>query len=189
MEPKYFSDAYITITCEGFRNPIYNGEWGGFYVTTFDGEPSSLQIETSDEIKFVKEDMEPRVIPNNNLVVQPQSFVVGKFSIWTIFLESPLPMEKECYIKFYLPTDLVFSPESVKGTGLFQPSEDLTEIDADQAPYNPDDTPSPSILFKGCMNENELLGQKPSCSLIVDRISTPIMIKDSEAFIVEIYKD
>ena len=56
------SGEEITITCDGFKNPIYQKEWPGFRVSYFDDEPAASQIETSGNLFFDATKFTPAVI-------------------------------------------------------------------------------------------------------------------------------
>ena len=49
---KTVSGAPISITCIGFRNPIYQGSWSGFRIAVFDSEQTKRRIEVSEDVSF-----------------------------------------------------------------------------------------------------------------------------------------
>lgn len=42
-------------------------------------------------------------------------------SQWTLSLDLPVPLGRECYIKMYLPVDLEYEFQSVEADGIFLP--------------------------------------------------------------------
>jgi len=47
MPANCISGSDITINCKGYKNPIYQDSWAGYYVETYDDEPVSRLIEKS----------------------------------------------------------------------------------------------------------------------------------------------
>lgn len=92
-------------------------------------------------------------------------------------------------MKLFLPDDLSYKREQVIGTGFFQPNDgnniiDLNGIDVERDPA----TGYRSLVIPACMLK-DFVGYSPTGGLEVSTISTPVAIKDSKKFKVEIYKD
>ena len=84
MLPDKISGAEISITCQGFRNPIFQDMWSGFRLSVFDSEENKRQIEVSDDVEFDATEMLPGVIPPNYVTIAPTIFTIGSFSIWVL---------------------------------------------------------------------------------------------------------
>ncbi len=129
------------------------------------------------------------------MTLSPENFVVNSKSPWDLTLSPPIPLEEGCWVKIYLPNDLTFDYKSVLGEGFFQPDPDPTkavsllnfnqndvlERDGEEVAYR-------SIVIEACTLEDKL-GFSPQGSLRISDVSTPIAIKTSDVFFVEIYKD
>ena len=69
MLPEKISGAEITITCQGFKNPIYQAEWSGFRLSVFDSEDIRRRIEVTEEFAFDATKLSPSVIPPNFITI------------------------------------------------------------------------------------------------------------------------
>jgi len=96
-------------------------------------------------------------------------------------------MELKCYVKLFFPSDLRFDFQQITAQGLFKPKRG-NQLTMDNMVYNPLDSPSPSITWKGC-NDFNGVGLESYGRLLVSQFSTPGQIKDSGDFKVFIYKD
>ena len=134
-------------------------------------------------------DYQPNEFPDDRLSILPKIDVVNSLSEWTLTLSIPFPLDTECYVKFYLPNDLEFARERLKGKQLFRPSYHSDIINLDELIINPQDVGGyRSVVIPACRLE-EWVGFSPQGSLFVKSIGTPPAIKNSEPFRVEIYKD
>lgn len=111
----------ITIECEGFKNPIYQDEWDGFYVEAWDDEPIAKLIERSIPTILDTRAYEPATMPARVLQVEPFDTTVNTKSSWTLSLAPTVPLGEECYIVLLLPYDLEYSFEFVEAEGIFLP--------------------------------------------------------------------
>ena len=96
----------ITIFCKYFRNPIYQDQWHGFFVNTYDNEKPSAAIEMSDSTYLDAVDFLPSIITKRNFLVQPDDNVISTESEWLFTLEPQIPMEQGCYIRLWMPVDI-----------------------------------------------------------------------------------
>lgn len=109
LPEKISGGAEISIICQGFKNPIYQGLWEGFTITIVDSEPSENAISNSGLLSFDAIGMEPALIPLNGLTIAPTVFKIGTYSTWLFSLtDFPIPLETKCYVKLYIPPDLAF---------------------------------------------------------------------------------
>ena len=116
--------------------------------------------------------------------IQPSNLEIGTDSTWTIFLAVPIPMELECYVKIYYPSDLVFTFNTITAQGFFRPPSS-DNLSSENMEHN---TEEKFMVFEGC-NKFNGVGEEPYGRLIIDSLRTPGQIKDSGSFKVEIYKD
>ena len=166
----------------------------GFQVTLLDDELIRKIIEKSYSLTLDASDYLPITFDDRYLTILPTNPVINTISEWSLTLTPPIPLDTGCYIKLYLPNDLTFAYERAEGKGFFQPAEDNSNIEI--LSYTPDDTlvkdgievTYRSVVIEGCQME-EKVGFSPQGSLNIWSISTPIAIKESDSFYVEIYKD
>ena len=69
MLPEKISGVEISITCQGFKNPIYQDQWGGFYISVFDSEEIRRRIEVTEDFAFNALGLQPSVIPPNYITI------------------------------------------------------------------------------------------------------------------------
>jgi hypothetical protein len=110
----------LTITCSGFRNPIYQKIWKGFIISFFDNEgteTTSAKFSTGNLIEASSADVAldtlnftPATIFVENVALTPTIYKVNEFSVWTIALNGkfPIPLELGCYVELLIPKDLPF---------------------------------------------------------------------------------
>ena len=99
----------LTVTCEGFRNPISLGEWPGFHFQFFDSEPIPASIEVSDSVSMFTDGYLPAEINAANLNIQPSIVKIAEFSVWTVTLtEFPIPLNTGCFVELIIPGDLTY---------------------------------------------------------------------------------
>jgi hypothetical protein len=120
MTPECISGETVIIECRDFRNPIYQKKWNGFYVITYDDEPSPKPIERSQSSYLDAEDYRATEIDKSNMRIQPANLEIASESQWTFYVEVPIPMGLGCYIKFYYPSDLIFKQENLTAQGFFK---------------------------------------------------------------------
>ena len=97
-------------------------------------------------------------------------------------------MDTICFVKLYLPEDLSYKKNQVIGTGFFQPNVGNNIIDINTIKTRLDDDGYRSLVLPACKLD-DFVGYSPTGGLEVSSISTPVAIKDSKKFKVEIYKD
>jgi hypothetical protein len=115
-------DVEIEINCPGFYNPIYQGQWFGFFINTFDNEaPNYKAIENSDRNAMLDaSNFTPYPISIDEFFVTPSDNTVNTYSEWTMQLNVGVPLEKECYIHLHMPLDFDFKFESLEVSGIFR---------------------------------------------------------------------
>lgn len=105
------------------------------------------------------------MIPNSEFKINPSNSSVATFSQWTLSLTVTVPISTQCYIRFYLPQDLVYDPQTILASGIFMKPDLSSELRPSdlQVIYKTADgrIPKSSIIFQGC-NELTTLGIKPS---------------------------
>lgn len=115
IDDSYVQNSEITISCKGFRNPIYPGLWNGFalyvYDIYFEGS-----IKTSrprqNLIMFVKDatldtsQYSAVTIVTSNFHVTLSDPLINTPSWLILNLDVPTPLDETCYIKITLPRDL-----------------------------------------------------------------------------------
>jgi hypothetical protein len=146
MDSSCIRDTEITIECEGFYNPIYQKEWEGFRVITYDNETTPKPIERSEPAALDATGYSPAVVFPNDMKVQPSDLHINTASQWTVFIKMPIPMELGCYVKLYYPSDVIFDFQSIQAQGFFKP-ERGDYLNEDNMVWNTSDSPSPSITF------------------------------------------
>jgi len=66
MKSKCIRGTKITIKCEQFYNPIYQKEWDGFHIVTYDAEKRPKRIDTSESATLDATDYKPtRIFPED----------------------------------------------------------------------------------------------------------------------------
>ena len=80
-----------------------------------------------------------------------------------------IPMEFDCWIELFLPSDFNVDPQEVIASGIFMPTEWDQWIDISQlviTPADPPTIPKGSVMFDGCKSVSGL-GVEPFGSLQV----------------------
>lgn len=100
------SGKQIQISCPGFRNPIYPGLFDGFGITVYDREKYQITLTKKGVLTFNTETYSPVILPPQNFKITVSNPTVGSFSPWIFNLDVNVPLEKNCYFKVLLPSDL-----------------------------------------------------------------------------------
>lgn len=108
VEPGFFSGQTITVTCKGFKNPIYPDFWTGFNLRVFDGDLKQITYTQANTLSFDATELQPVKLDASDFKVQPGVRQVGTFSMWIFNLDVTTPLEESCFIKVRLPTDLEY---------------------------------------------------------------------------------
>ena len=180
----------ITITCDGYRNPIYQDQWYGYSVEFYDAEANPKLTEKSISTFLDATAYEPFKMAPNALSLNPQDNTINKESQWYISLQPGLPMNEECYIKILLPTDLEYQFNYVEPSGIFLDqglSQTLTTDDVIIVPKTATE-PRIGVKFKGCYDQSSI-GLSPSGGAWIDSITTQKAKMPSGEFGLEIWKD
>ena len=99
----------IRIICQGFKNPIYRGQFAFFALNLFDNEPFPNFIASSVPFNFDSSNLEPAIIPSDAISITPTIFKIAEYSVWNFLLSDfPIPLEQECFVEIYIPPDLAF---------------------------------------------------------------------------------
>ena len=91
-------------------------------------------------------------------------------------------------MKIHVPGDLDITPDNIGGNGLFKSASGGESLASSEWLLQRADSPSPSITLRAC-NHATSVGRAPSGSLLIDKISTPLSIRDSGRFYVSVFKD
>lgn len=186
-------NTQIEIECRAFYNPIVPKVWGGFNLYIYDGEVDKEPIEiTNNDLTFDATNFSPAIIPVSNFGIEPANSAIATYSTWTITVDVNIPLEKECYLRFFVPPEFIYSPMDMQATGIFlkedlYPTIELTDIDVI---YRTEDgsIPKSSVVFRGCWEESSL-GENPYGRIDISEIQTQKNVKDSDNFELTIYKD
>lgn len=132
------------------------------------------------------------IMPVNSFIIDPADNTISTSSTWTLSLSVNIPMEKVCYIRFFLPAEFTYNPIDMHASGIFiKPDlnpqlsiQDLSVI------YRTADgsIPKSSVVFEGC-NVESSLGKTPFGRIDLTEIKTQNAVKDSGTFEITIYKD
>ena len=168
MKPEKIAGAQLTITCQSFKNPIYQKKWYGFRISIYDSEPIPNPISSSESIAFDATGMEPAIIPRNGLTVTPTIFKIAEYSIWVFSLKMPIPLETECYIRLTIPSDLTYQNTMMKGQQMMAPmSSDIIDNNTVKVETAPDG--SKILSWRACFRETTV-GPSPQGRLEINRI-------------------
>lgn len=63
---------------------------------------------TVEELSFDASSFKPMIMPKSTFVVDPQDSMIATFSKWTISLNVNIPLQTECYIKIYVPSEFKY---------------------------------------------------------------------------------
>jgi hypothetical protein len=108
----------------------------------------------------------PATISTSKFQITPTVNIISTPSSWTLTLDvTTVPLMQECYIRFFLPSDLEYNPEIMFATGIFikpdlQPTLDRSDLNII---YRTEDgkIPKSSVIFHGC-NDPKALGKTSS---------------------------
>ena len=186
-------NTQILIECRAFYNPIVPKVWGGFNLYIYDGEVDQEPIEiTNNDLTFDATNFSPAIIPVSNFGIEPANSMIATYSTWTITVDVNIPLEKECYLRFFVPPEFIYNPLDMQASGIFlkedlYPTIELTDIDVI---YRTEDgsIPKSSVVFRGCWEESSL-GENPYGRIDISEIQTQKNVKDSDNFELTIYKD
>ena len=187
MEPDKFSGQELTIVCRGFKNPIYEKIWQGFFIIFFDSEPSRNPIEQSESVGFNAVGFTPAQVEANTVIIKPSIFRIASESIWKITVSVfPIPLELECFVRLTIPSDLYMVNVAIQGFGMFKPRSGTV---IDEVQDRVDGTTKQTVVtFPSCQSAGAL-GVSPQGRLEINRISTPPSRRNTGAFQLEIFKD
>lgn len=186
MKPEKIKGGELTIVCQSFKNPIYEGYWPGFRISLYDSEPIPNPISSSEMLSFDSNGFKPAIIPKNGITITPTIFKIAEYSIWVISLTNfPIPLERECYAKITIPADLAFENTMIRGSQMFM-SQSTDIIEGVEQVDNPDG--SKTIKFRACYRDNTV-GPSPQGRIEINRIMTPLARRDTGEFQFELYKD
>jgi hypothetical protein len=104
----------ITITCTGWKNPIYQGTVTGFTVIVKDSHQH--YIETSAEFSLDTSSYSPYPIPSTDISLTLATSLTRESGLYTLSFTAPVPMVSAdttntfnlvggCYIKITMPRE------------------------------------------------------------------------------------
>jgi len=121
MKSKCIRGHKIVIKCQQFYNPIYQKEWDGFHIVTYDAEKSPKRIDASESAALDATNYKATMLFAEDMKIQPKNLEIGASSQWTIFIKVPIPMELGCFVKVFYPNDLDFDYQQIIAQGFFKP--------------------------------------------------------------------
>lgn len=132
----------------------------------------------------------PVLLDPSNFKITVGNPTVATYSSWIFNLDVTTPLEKSCYFKIIMPSDLKRSFDSVFVTKIFMNQNKQTVLFSDDITYVAGATPNDpdAVVLHGCNDENSL-GEAPSGRLIYSSFAMPRAVMNSDAFEIEIYKD
>jgi hypothetical protein len=80
MDSSCIKGREITIECEGFYNPIYQKQWEGFRIITYDNETTPKPIERSQPAALDATGYSPVLVFPNDMKVQPSDLHINTAS-------------------------------------------------------------------------------------------------------------
>jgi len=124
MKQEFITGRTFSITCRGFRNPIYEAEWKGFMFTMYDQEDPPNAIETTGrDLIFNSIGFLPAKISLQGMRIQPTIFTIAEYSQWTASItDFPIPLDTECFVEITIPGDLAYKNEGMIGSQMFAPA-------------------------------------------------------------------
>ena len=186
MLPDKISGSQISITCDGFKNPIYQGMWSGFTISVFDSEVNRRRIEVSEDVSFDATRLQAAPIAPYLVTIAPTIFTIGSYSIWVLSVTLfPIPLETGCFVEITVPVDLRFNNIEFSGYDFMQPNSGVVVNQVTSFQNSAGDT---VVRFQGCFSENTI-GPSPQARLEINQISTPLAVKETGRFFFSLYKD
>lgn len=116
----------------------------------------------------------PFLIEPSSFSIQPSDSKVSAWSTWSLSLSVKIPIDKACYIQWFLPNEFKYNIAAISASGIFELADQKSELLAsDIYPILRADSPKDklSVTFNGCMN-TESLGAEPNGSVDVTEIRT-----------------
>lgn len=158
MTQQCHEGSAISISCAGFKNPIYQDLWNGFYVEFWDSEGISKKTEQSNPKGLDATSYEPAQLQPDTLQIEPADTTINSQSTWTLYLNPTVPLGKECYIRLYLPTDLSYEFNFVSATGIFLPQGQTMIVPTSDLSFEPPKGAElrQAIKFTGCSQISSL---------------------------------
>lgn len=102
----YLYGKTIQINCLGFKNPIVPGLFDQFRVTIYDWEKNQITLTKWKSLIFDSTSYTPVILPPQNFKITVTNPTVGSFSTWIFNLDVNVPLERGCFFKVLLPSDL-----------------------------------------------------------------------------------
>lgn len=115
----YTAGAPITISCPGYRNPIYPDLWTGFRIQVYDSERNKITYTKADKLILDARHFSPVLLDPSNFIITIGDATVATYSPWIFNLDVTTPLDRSCYFKFKMPRDLDRKFESVFVTKIF----------------------------------------------------------------------
>ena len=190
MPEEFWAGTEIEINCRYFKNPISKKEWGPFYLETYDNEDTLHKIDASADYYFDTRTYEPFPMDRFRQSVNPAVFQIGIYSIWSLVVRPGLPMNQRCFIRIMIPPDLAFQDVNLIGDGIFRPINDPDNIISSNHKAVTVDpaTGYTWLTIQGCHSASDV-GESPAGTLQINKIQSPLAVKDTGEFLVEIYSE